>query len=87
MQKSMRKSVAILFVLVLTSLIGFNACQKDGGAYSVNQSACTACKNCSGSCRYGAISFGSNGKATINASKCVGCGACARVCPTGAISN
>lgn len=58
------------------------------GGYEVT-SACRGClaHRCEESCRRGAITFGSDQKASIDKSKCVECGMCAKTCPYKAIIN
>ena len=81
----MEKQVKWLFLMILTLMIAFNACQNVGNAYEVDKSKCTGCAKCVSACGHGAISI-SSGKATISASKCVGCGHCVPRCSYSAIS-
>jgi NAD-dependent dihydropyrimidine dehydrogenase PreA subunit len=56
------------------------------GTYYVDPSRCNGCRNCIGSCSYGALSM-SGFKAVIDPLKCNGCGDCVRRCPRGAIKK
>ena len=54
---------------------------------TIDKATCVGCGACIGTCQYGAISFGDDGKAVIDQSKCEKCGTCAAVCPVSAISE
>ena len=61
--------------------------QHNSGKPDVNQELCRGCRTCAKNCAHGAISFGSDRKASIDHSKCVGCGRCLGACNFDAIYN
>lgn len=56
---------------------------KSSFALKFDESLCTGCGMCAGSCSYGALAF--DGNPSVDESSCRLCGSCAGSCPTGAL--
>ena len=52
----------------------------------IDRSKCVKCLKCFESCRFGAITVGSDGYPAVDPYLCEGCGVCAYVCPASCVS-